>query len=64
MLMMVKKHNFTPSGLAVFNVSTIFVMIVANAFFFPWCYKRLGAFLNDAGVYCNRRDRNGNLLLS
>ena len=45
MLMMVKKHNFTPSGLAVFNVSTIFVMIVANAFFFPWCYKRLGAFI-------------------
>ena len=42
MMMMVKKHGLTPSGLAVFNVSTICVMILANAFFFPWCYKTLG----------------------
>lgn len=45
MMMMVKKHKLTPSGLAMFNVSTICVMILANAYFFPWCYKRMGPYL-------------------
>ena len=39
MMMMVKKHGLTPSGLAIFNVSTICVMILANAYFFPCKYK-------------------------
>ena len=43
MNMMVRKHGLTPAGLSGFNVSTMFVMILANAKFFPWAYRVLGA---------------------
>ena len=42
MLMMVKKHGVTALGLGIFNICTIFIMLLSNLIVFPRVYQYLG----------------------